>query len=534
MTTPAVFDAIGWAVVHSLWQGLLIGGVVLMFLHAYRMRSASLRHATSFLGLLAMLFAFAATTTLMLVESTDTTSHVVASTTTSDTLATTDSAKGMTRVERGTAVSSAASAAANRALAWLPGLIAWIWLAGVGLMTIRLSGQWCWTRRIRSRDTQPVDAAWQSIFESLKARCGVDDRVRLLVSRAIDSPMAVGWLHPMILVPASAFTALDPEQLRTILVHELHHLARRDHLLNMVQAVIEVVLFFHPVAWWLSRQVRIEREFRCDDATLEVTDSPRSLAEALLALESLRTLNHTRPSLQLAATGGSLMHRITRLTSSNPKTTTRAGWRILSASTILAVAGASVAATSLESPAASQPQVQTMGTKLRKQVTADEMTAEDAKAKYEAAKAKMWRRPGMAEKKNAEGEPQESPNLATLKAAIEERLKALGVELHEQVAAGEMTAEDAKAKYDAAEEKMWRRYRMAEEKVGKGDRRDSPDRDELKIAIEERLQTMGMELRRQVAAGHMTAEDAKAKYDAAEEKMWRRYRLAEEKAVADD
>ena len=298
MTTPAVFDAIGWAVVHSLWQGLLIGGVVLLFLHAYRTRSASLQHTTAFLGLLAMLFAFAATTTLMLVEGTDTTPHVVASTTTSDTLATSDSATGMTRVERDTAASSAASAADNRALAWLPGLITWIWLAGVGLMTIRLSGQWCWSRRIRSRDTQPVDATWQSIFESLKARCGVDDRVRLLVSRAIDSPMAVGWLHPMILVPASAFTALDPDQLRTILVHELHHLARRDHLLNMVQAVIEVVLFFHPVAWWLSRQVRIEREFRCDDATLEVTDSPRSLAEALLALESLRTLNHTRSSTQ--------------------------------------------------------------------------------------------------------------------------------------------------------------------------------------------------------------------------------------------
>ena len=81
---------------------------------------------------------------------------------------------------------------------------------------------------------------------------------------------------------------------------------------------------------------------------------------------------------------------------------------------------------------------------------------------------------------------------------------------------------------------MWSRYHMAEKKAAEGDRRESQDRDELKIAIEERLQTMSMELRLQVADGEMTAEDAKARYDAAEQQMWRRYRQVEKKAVADD
>ena len=530
MTTPILFDAVGWAVVHSLWQGFLIGGVVLLLLHAHRTRPASMRHATAFLGLLTMLVAFATTTTLLLVDGSEMSSRVTASTLTTDSLEMNTSTTGTTRLDRAAAGTAPVIGATERALSWIPGVITWAWLAGVGLMTVRLFGQWCWSRRLRHRGTEPADAAWAAIFESLKARCGIGERVRLLVSRAVDSPMVVGWLHPAVLVPASAFTTLDPEQLRTILAHELHHLARRDHLLNMVQAVIEVVLFFHPVTWWLSRQVRIERELRCDDATLEMTDSPRSLAEALLALESLRTLDDNRPSLQLAATGGSLMHRITRLTGSNPESPRRAGWRIVSASAILAVAGVAVAATNLESPVASQPQarqaddpidlrtrikerLKALGMELREQVAAGELTSEEAKEKYADIEERMWHRHRMAERK----------------AAIEARLKAMGMELRKQVAAGEMTEEEAKAKYDAAEEQMWRRFRMAEEKAG-GERRASRELEELKASIEERLKALGMELRKQVAADEMTAEEAKEKYDAAEEQMWRRFRMAEKKA----
>ena len=103
MTTPILFDAVGWAVIHSLWQGLLIGGVVLLVLHASRTRSASLRHAASFLGLLAMLVAFAATTTLLLVNGTDPVPHVVASTAASDHVETVTPTTGMTTAPRGIA-----------------------------------------------------------------------------------------------------------------------------------------------------------------------------------------------------------------------------------------------------------------------------------------------------------------------------------------------------------------------------------------------------------------------------------------------
>jgi polyhydroxyalkanoate synthesis regulator phasin len=166
---------------------------------------------------------------------------------------------------------------------------------------------------------------------------GVGAGVKLLQSGLIEVPMVVGWLSPVILVPAAAFTALTPEQLRMVLAHELTHIRRHDHLVNMVQGVVEVILFFHPVTWWLSRQIRIEREHCCDSASIVSVGTPKSLVEALLKLESLRAPN---PSTTIAATGGTFMQRIQRiLTTSNNHPPTRSGWKALTACTAAALIG---------------------------------------------------------------------------------------------------------------------------------------------------------------------------------------------------
>ena len=87
---------------------------------------------------------------------------------------------------------------------------------------------------------------------------------------------------------AAAFTGLGRDELRALLLHELAHVRRRDHLINAVQAAVEVVLFFHPAVWWISQQVRVEREFCCDDSSVRVTGNPKLLADALAAMEALR------------------------------------------------------------------------------------------------------------------------------------------------------------------------------------------------------------------------------------------------------
>ena len=137
--------------------------------------------------------------------------------------------------------------------------------------------------------------------------------------------MVVGWITPVILVPVSAFTSLTPDQLRTILAHELSHIRRYDHLVNMFKGVIEIILFFHPTGWWISKQLQRERENCCKDSTIRVTGNAKTLAEALVRMESLRLAN---PTTALAANGGPLMNRITRMLGVQVGRSTSTGWRI--------------------------------------------------------------------------------------------------------------------------------------------------------------------------------------------------------------
>ena len=120
--------------------------------------------------------------------------------------------------------------------------------------------------------------------------------------------MAIGSLRPFILLPMSAISGLSPKELETILMHEFAHIRRHDALVNLAQNLIEAVLFFHPVVWWISTQVRKERENRCDDLVVTQSGSRTTYIRALSRLEEART-----PAIALAATGGALLQRVQRM-----------------------------------------------------------------------------------------------------------------------------------------------------------------------------------------------------------------------------
>jgi D-alanyl-D-alanine endopeptidase (penicillin-binding protein 7) len=98
--------------------------------------------------------------------------------------------------------------------------------------------------------------------------------------------------------------------LEALLAHELAHIKRHDYLVNLLQNVIEALLFFHPAVWWISRGVRLERELIADDIAARQLGEPRRLALALSELERLQFSTH---QLAQAANGGDLMSRIKRL-----------------------------------------------------------------------------------------------------------------------------------------------------------------------------------------------------------------------------
>jgi hypothetical protein len=123
-------------------------------------------------------------------------------------------------------------------------------------------------------------------------------------------PTAIGWLRPVILLPVGALTGLTVQQLEAIIAHELAHIRRHDYLINLLQTVIETLLFYHPAVWWVSRRIREEREHCCDDLAVSVCGDALSYARALFTMEQLRAAT---PPLAMAANGGALMNRIERL-----------------------------------------------------------------------------------------------------------------------------------------------------------------------------------------------------------------------------
>jgi D-alanyl-D-alanine endopeptidase (penicillin-binding protein 7) len=114
----------------------------------------------------------------------------------------------------------------------------------------------------------------------------------------------------VVLVPASLVAGMPPQLLEALLAHELGHVRRHDYLVNLVQNVIETLLFYHPAVWWLSRRIRAEREQIADDFAARHLGEPRRLALALSELEKLQFSSH---HLAQAANGGDLMARIRRL-----------------------------------------------------------------------------------------------------------------------------------------------------------------------------------------------------------------------------
>src|SRR5262249_17963271 len=119
--------------------------------------------------------------------------------------------------------------------------------------------------------------------------------------------------------PIAALANLTPAQVEAILAHELAHVRRHDFIVNLLQTIAETLLFYHPAVWWLSARIRTEREHCCDDIAVEMCGDPVGYAEALTAIASWARLRLADPSampassLAVAATGGSLLHRVRRL-----------------------------------------------------------------------------------------------------------------------------------------------------------------------------------------------------------------------------
>ncbi len=139
--------------------------------------------------------------------------------------------------------------------------------------------------------------------------------VRVLITVVVAglSERGRGWIRPALLLPAATLAGLTPQQLEAVLAHELAHILRYDYVVNMLQTVVETLLFYHPAVWWASGRMRQERELCCDDLAVSACGDALCYARALTRLERLRVGAPAHAGLALGSTGGSLLYRIRRI-----------------------------------------------------------------------------------------------------------------------------------------------------------------------------------------------------------------------------
>ncbi len=305
MTTPLSLllhpaaQTLGWTLLHFLWQGALLGLLAWLTLFLLRGANAKARYGVACAFLLLMVAAPVGTF-LLLHQPVQVASGLP-----------------VLAAEPGVIRGAVPTHLTQQVKAWLDPSLPWLllgWAAGVLILSIRFLGSWVRVQRLRRRSAVPVPAEWHLVLSRLCRELRLSRTVRLLQSAAVEVPTALGWLRPLILLPACALTGLAPLQLEAILAHELAHIRRGDFLVNLLQSLVEVLLFYHPAVWWLSSRIRAERELCCDDVAAELCGDPLILARALTDLEALRETVQPSPShLALAANGGSLMHRVRHL-----------------------------------------------------------------------------------------------------------------------------------------------------------------------------------------------------------------------------
>ncbi len=196
--------------------------------------------------------------------------------------------------------------------------LAWIvafWAAGAGLLSLRMALGMFWVRRLCSVSISDAGQQLQACVDRLAQRFGIHRTINLHIVEIGDSPVSAGWWRPVVLLPAAVVARMPAELLEALLAHELAHIRRHDYAVNLLQSAVEAILFYHPVVWWLSHRIRVERELVADDLAADVLGERRRLAVALSELDRIATTQSPFPHSQLAqaAHGGHLMSRIQQL-----------------------------------------------------------------------------------------------------------------------------------------------------------------------------------------------------------------------------
>jgi bla regulator protein BlaR1 len=305
-TASLLTHSLALALLHSLWQGMLLYCLLFVALKAAPNADSRVKYYLS-LSMFTGLFVWFTDTWLSQYERLKGITVFITEAGAGTEAPITYSAKAMQEVAANpTFISNFLPGVAH----YVPAIMA-IYSTGLALMLARILLNLAQLKALRTKGIQEPGDEWTELLLYWQNKLGIRRPVSLLLSARVNAPLMLGTLKPIILLPITTFSHLTTEQAEALLIHELAHIRRHDYLLNIFQTIAETILFFNPFVWLLSGIIRNERENCCDDIVVANTASPLPYAKALAILATSRINNQ----LTLAATGNSnqLLNRIKKI-----------------------------------------------------------------------------------------------------------------------------------------------------------------------------------------------------------------------------
>lgn len=320
--TSTLVHQIGWSLIHSLWQDVLIGLLLAAIFKLLSRAKPQSRYFIACVALAAMIILPVFTTYVLHNRRTEPLDIVVDD---SAPVMSVDANFQNIRVIGSKRINGTQQInwtnrtftetwnTSERVEKFLPWLIL-LWLVGVVIYAIKLGGGLFYTANLRKLTANVSNPKLDNLVNELTSRLSIKRKIKICASSLINVPMTIGWIYPLILIPPSSLLGLTPFQLQMIISHELIHIKRYDFLLNFLQGIAETLLFYHPAAIWTSRKIREEREYVCDDLTLALCKDSVDYARALTKVARFQ---RQAEQLAVAATDGELKDRIYRLVSNS-------------------------------------------------------------------------------------------------------------------------------------------------------------------------------------------------------------------------
>ncbi|MFT7157777.1 MAG: TonB-dependent SusC/RagA subfamily outer membrane receptor [Parvicella sp.] len=308
--SEGVIHALGMTFLHSIWLGVLAAFFVSIAFHVFKEKRANIRYNIS-ASAMAVFFLAVCCTFIIYYE--DTSNYTLPSIDYEDRLSETEKivSNGITTAEIDLLDQ------VHDFLNLHEEALVVFWLIGIVLLSIRFAGGFIYIRKLRTSGLGSVPEEWELKMEEWGAKLGIKKLPSFHTSLLVTSPIAFGYLKPMILFPLGMFTSMPVQHLDAMLMHELIHVKNADYITNLFLSVVEILLFFNPVVWWLSGLIRAEMEHRCDDMAVVMTGNKTNYAYALVAMQENKIFQKSELALGMAKSNSQLTQRVNRLFGSN-------------------------------------------------------------------------------------------------------------------------------------------------------------------------------------------------------------------------